>query len=58
MVNNKDLYTALKEGEIFAAGLDVLEKEPITQDNPLDKIKDSEKIFRILKICLLFRKVL
>lgn len=44
VVNNKDLYTALKEGEIFAAGLDVLEKEPITQDNPLDKIKDSEKL--------------
>ena len=44
VVNNKDLYTALTEGEIFAAGLDVLEKEPITQDNLLDKIKDSEKL--------------
>ncbi len=44
IVNNKDLYTALTEGEICAAGLDVLEKEPIAQDNPLGKIKDSEKI--------------
>ncbi len=44
VVNNKDLYTALTKGEIFAAGLDVLEKEPITQDNLLDKIKDSEKL--------------
>ena len=24
--------------------MDVLEKEPITPDNPLDKIKDSEKL--------------
>lgn len=44
VVNNKDLYTALTEGEIYAAGLDVLEKEPITEDNPLDKIKDSERL--------------
>ena len=43
VVNNKDLYTALTEGEIYAAGLDVLEKEPIAQDNPLGKIKDSER---------------
>lgn len=44
VVNNRDLYTALTEGEIYAAGLDVLEKEPITEDNPLDKMKDSEKL--------------
>lgn len=44
VVNNADLYKALMEGEIYAAGLDVLEKEPITEDNPLSKIKDSEKL--------------
>ena len=44
VINNADLYKALKEGEIYAAGLDVLEKEPITEDNPLSKIKDSEKL--------------
>lgn len=44
VVNNRDLYTALTEGEIYAAGLDVLEKEPIAQDNPLGKIKDSERL--------------
>ena len=44
VVNNADLYKALTEGEIYAAGLDVLEKEPITEDNPLSKIKDSEKL--------------
>lgn len=44
VVNNADLYRALIEGEIYAAGLDVLEKEPITKDNPLSKIKDSEKL--------------
>lgn len=45
VVNNQDLYRALTENVIRAAGLDVLEKEPITQDNPLGKIKDSNKLF-------------
>lgn len=44
VVNNADLYTALEEGSIAAAGLDVLEQEPITADNPLGKIKDSTKL--------------
>lgn len=44
VINNADLYRALTEGEIYAAGLDVLEKEPITDENPLSKIKDSEKL--------------
>ncbi|MCD8068529.1 MAG: hydroxyacid dehydrogenase [Lachnospiraceae bacterium] len=45
VVNNKDLYQALTEGSIAAAGLDVLEKEPITADNPLGTIMDSQKLF-------------
>lgn len=44
VVNNTDLYKALMEEEIFAAGLDVIEKEPITDENPLSKIKDSDKL--------------
>lgn len=44
VVNNHDLYRALTEEEIYAAGLDVLEKEPIGEDNPLGKIKDSRKL--------------
>ena len=44
VVNNTDLYKALTEGEIAAAGLDVLEKEPIADDNPLGQIKDSSKL--------------
>ncbi len=44
VVNNADLYTALEEGSIAAAGLDVLEREPITEDNPLGKIQDSTKL--------------
>lgn len=44
VVNNNDLYTALEEGEIAAAGLDVLEKEPIAPDNPLGKIMDSSRL--------------
>lgn len=44
VVNNTDLYRALTEGQIMAAGLDVLEKEPITAKNPLSKIQDSDKL--------------
>ncbi len=44
VVNNADLYTALMDGTIAAAGLDVLEKEPITDENPLSRIKDSTKL--------------
>ena len=31
-------------GEIAAAGLDVLEKEPLQTSNPLSQIKDSTKL--------------
>ena len=44
VVNNHDLYTALTENIIAAAGLDVLEQEPIAADNPLGRIKDSTKL--------------
>lgn len=44
VVDTQALYEALTEGQIAAAGLDVLEKEPITKDNPLGKIKDSTKL--------------
>ncbi len=44
VVNNSDLYEALINGEIKAAGLDVIEKEPLQLSNPLSKIKDSNKI--------------
>ena len=44
VVNNKDLYEALKAGEIMAAGLDVIEKEPLELSNPLSELKDSNQI--------------
>ena len=44
VVNNKDLYDALKAGEIMAAGLDVIEKEPLELSNPLSELKDSNQI--------------
>ncbi|MBR3694581.1 MAG: hypothetical protein IKL88_08650 [Erysipelotrichales bacterium] len=44
VVNTQDLYDALVAGEIQAAGLDVLEKEPMTLDNPLGKLQDSKQI--------------
>ncbi len=33
--DSRDLYIALEEGEIFAAGLDVTDPEPISADDPL-----------------------
>lgn len=44
VVDTQALYEALTEGKIAAAGLDVLEKEPISKDNPLNEIKDSTKL--------------
>lgn len=44
VVNNTDLYEALEAGEIMAAGLDVVEKEPLEFSNPLSKIQDSNKL--------------
>lgn len=44
VVNNTDLYEALVNGEIQAAGLDVLEKEPLEAGNPLSLLKDSNKL--------------
>lgn len=44
VVNNKDLYAALEAEEIAAAGLDVLEKEPITEENPLSRFVDSSRL--------------
>ena len=44
IVVEQDLYEALENGEIAAAGLDVLCHEPIEAENPLLKIKDSTKL--------------
>lgn len=44
VVNNTDLYEALINGVIRGAGLDVIEQEPISDQNPLSKIKDSDKL--------------
>ncbi len=44
IINEKDLARALDENILAAAGLDVLENEPIKADNPLLKIYDKEKI--------------
>lgn len=44
VVNDEALYTALTEGFIAGAGLDVTGTEPLKSSNPLSKIKDSTKL--------------
>ena len=44
VVNNADLAEALKNGEILAAGLDVIEGEPLELTNPLSELKDSNQL--------------
>ena len=44
IINEEALANALDNGDIAAAGLDVLTTEPIAKDNPLNRIKDSNKL--------------
>lgn len=44
VVDTRALYEALTTGQIAAAGLDVLENEPIAKDDPLGSITDSTKL--------------
>ncbi|MCK5065980.1 MAG: D-2-hydroxyacid dehydrogenase [Bacteroidales bacterium] len=44
IVNEKELARALNENVIGAAGIDVMEQEPINADNPLLRLFDKEKI--------------
>ena len=44
VVDTQELYDALIANQIAGAGLDVLEREPMTKDNPLAQIKDSTKL--------------
>jgi glycerate dehydrogenase len=44
IIHEKDLARALNDNLIAAAGIDVMEQEPIHADNPLLKLFDKEKI--------------
>ena len=44
VVDNTALYEALVAGEIAAAGLDVVENEPLELTNPLSKLQDSNQL--------------
>ncbi len=45
IVVEQDLFDALNNHQIAAAGLDVLCAEPMSRDNPLLSIKDSRRLF-------------
>ncbi|AAK80887.1 glycerate dehydrogenase [Clostridium acetobutylicum] len=40
LINERDLYEALKENKVYAAALDVVSFEPIKEDNPLLKAEN------------------
>ncbi len=44
IVSEQALAAALEAGEIRAAGLDVLCEEPMSHENPLRRIKDSDRL--------------
>ncbi len=44
VVDDQALYTALTEGYIAAAGLDVTSTEPMKDSNPLSRFKDSNRL--------------
>ncbi len=44
IVSEEALAEALESGEIRAAGLDVLCVEPMSSENPLKRIKDSDRL--------------
>ena len=44
LVVEADLADALEAGEIAGAALDVLSVEPMREENPLFRIKDSRKL--------------
>ena len=44
IVVEEDLSEALENGTIAAAGLDVLSVEPMSKENPLCRIKDSNRL--------------
>lgn len=44
IINEQALADALNNGQIAAAGLDVLCKEPMSEENPLRFIKNSERL--------------
>lgn len=45
IIVDEDLTQALEQGVIAAAGLDVLNQEPLRAGNPLNRIKDSRKLY-------------
>lgn len=45
IVNTNDLVSALKNKDIFSAGLDVMDPEPLPADHPLMSLPNAGKVF-------------
>lgn len=45
IVNTSDLVNALKNNDIFAAGLDVMDPEPLPADHPLMALPNAGMCF-------------
>lgn len=45
IVNTTDLVTALKNNDIYAAGLDVMDPEPLPADHPLMSLPNAGSAF-------------
>ena len=45
IVREEELAEALNKGEIRAAGLDVLAREPMAADSPLLRVREKERLF-------------
>ena len=52
IVDEQALTDAIINDEIMARGLDVLDVEPMSIENPLRKIKDSEKLIITPSYCM------
>lgn len=55
VVNQEDLFDALKNKKIKAAGLDVMVPEPLPKDHPLTTLDNISKFYKCFLSALSFK---